>query len=77
MGQRTLFYAECIDALAAGAKAFHVDIYGEDVSYLARPYPELSRNMVVEKVDTQLTPDERDEVANWLRSAGLDRSFQD
>ena len=65
------------DAQAAGAKAFHVDIYGEDVSYLARPYPELSRHMIVEKIDTQLAPNERDEVANWLRSAGLERSFQD
>ncbi|MEM7078398.1 MAG: glutathione S-transferase family protein [Pseudomonadota bacterium] len=34
------------DALQAGAKAFHVESYGEDVSYLTRPYPEQSRRMV-------------------------------
>ena len=64
------------DAQVAGAKAFHVDMYGEEVSYLSRPYPERSRKMIVEKIETQLTPAERDEVANWLRSADLDRSFQ-
>ena len=38
------------DAQRVGAKAFHVEIYGEDVSYLSRPYPEAARNMVVERI---------------------------
>ena len=31
------------EVLAAGEKAFSVKTYGEEVSYLARPYPEQSR----------------------------------
>lgn len=37
-------------ALAAGAKACQVEIYGEAVSYLARAYPEKSRKMVSNRI---------------------------
>ncbi len=37
-------------ALAAGAKAFQVEIYGETVSYLVRDYPERSRKMVSNRI---------------------------
>ncbi len=37
-------------ALDSGARAFEVEIHGERVSYLCRPYPERSRQMVVEHV---------------------------
>ena len=36
-------------ALNVGAKAFKANIYGEEVSYLTRTYPELSRQMFVER----------------------------
>ncbi len=58
-------------ALAAGAKAFHVPVYGEDVSYLARPYPERSRQMIVDRVQDQLSANERGTVMQWLSALGL------
>lgn len=64
-------------ALAAGAKAFHAPIYDEDVSYLVRPYPERSRQMILDKIHTQLKPDERRAVLTWLRSANLERCLAD
>ncbi len=63
------------DAQAAGAKAFHAEIYGEDVSYLSRPYPELSRQMVIGHIDAQLDAAEKRDVAQWLRDVDLHRSF--
>ena len=65
------------EAQAAGAKAFHVEVYGEDVSFLSRPYPERSRSMIVEKIATTLAPDEREAVSSWLRAVNLDVVFQD
>ena len=57
-------------AQAAGAKAFHAPIYGEDVSYLSRPYPELSRQMIVERI-ARLDVSEQRDVRSWLGDAGL------
>ena len=62
------------DAQAAGAKAFHAEIYGEDVSYLSRPYPERSRRMILASIDI-LSPAERRVVEAWLDGAGLDACF--
>lgn len=62
------------DAQAAGAKAFHVEIYDEDVSYLARPYPEQSRRMVGQRIE-QLEPASRTAVLSWLQSLGLNNTF--
>ena len=62
------------DAQAAGAKAFHAEIYGEDVSYLSRPYPERSRRMILARID-MLSAAERSEVDVWLKRAGLDDCF--
>jgi len=59
----------------AGAKAFHFDTYGEDVSYLSRPYPEASRQMIVQRIRNQLRGDERDTVESWLSRAGLAECF--
>ena len=58
------------DAQAAGAKAFHANIYGEDVSYLSRPYPEQSRRMILARVNT-LSPARRSAVKAWLDRANL------
>jgi len=60
------------DALKAGAKAFHASIYGEDVSYLSRPYPERSRQMIRERVTETI---QGDSVSNWLRTVKLDTCF--
>lgn len=62
-------------AVNAGAKAFHVAMYGEDVSYLTRPYPEQSRQMIRDKIAHQLTGAEREAVMGWLKSAGLEDCF--
>ena len=63
------------DAQAAGAKAFHIDVYDEEVSYLSRPYPEQSRQMVIDRIRNQLTVDERRMVRAWLDQAGLSATF--
>lgn len=63
------------DAQAAGAKAFHAEIYGEDVSYLSRPYPEASRQMIVDKINRRLSATERDTVSTWLTTIGLAECF--
>ncbi len=58
-------------AQQAGAKAFHADIYGEEVSYLSRPYPETSRQMIVEKMSCSLDEQAQSEVTGWLQSTDL------
>ena len=65
------------DAQHAGAKAFHVNVYDEEVSYLSRPYPEQSRQMISEKISTRLDATQRLAVTDWLRSANLVDCFQD
>ena len=63
------------EALGAGAKAFHVETYGEDVSYLTRPYPEQSRQMIRDKIAHQLSDGERQAVKAWLGSSNLEDCF--
>ncbi len=62
-------------ALARGEKAFVATTYGADVSYLARDYPEQSRQLVVERIQNQLTDAERAEVARWLEGLELADCF--
>ncbi|MEM9600154.1 MAG: glutathione S-transferase family protein [Pseudomonadota bacterium] len=57
-------------ALSAGERFFIIPIYGEDVSYLARPYIEQSRQMVANHA-ASLGPDAQD----WLASVGLEAVF--
>jgi glutathione S-transferase len=61
-------------AVNAGAKAFHVEVYGEDVSYLSRPYPERSRQMIRDAIE-MLDPPERNAVTAWLQSRQLAGCF--
>ncbi|MDG2306659.1 MAG: glutathione S-transferase family protein [Candidatus Binatia bacterium] len=63
-------------ALAEGRKAFTVDTYGEEVSYLARPYPEQSRQYVIERIRTQLDDSQRKDVLAWIDSCGLADCFR-
>ena len=58
-------------AQAEGAKAFVVTTYGEEVSYLARPYPERSRQMIVARMRHQLDDSQRASVNAWLQNIGL------
>ena len=51
-------------ALGAGEKVFTANIYGEDVTYLARPYPETACQMVSEHTE-QLGAED------YVRSLGL------
>lgn len=63
-------------ALADGKKAFSVETYGEEVSYLTRPYPEQSRRLVVARIQHQLDDAERAEVLSWLDACGLAECFR-
>jgi glutathione S-transferase len=62
------------DAQVAGAKAFHVETYGEDVSYLSRPYPDKSRQMIAQRIDG-LAPSAQPATRAWLQTAGLATVF--
>tara|TARA_Y100001934_G_scaffold282970_1_gene399621 strand:- start:6060 stop:7040 length:981 start_codon:yes stop_codon:yes gene_type:complete len=59
-------------AQEAGAKAFHAPIYGEEVSYLSRPYPEQSRQMIMHRIEHVLNDEEHETVRAWLEDVGLD-----
>lgn len=56
------------------AKAFHIPVYGEDVSYLSRPYPERARTMVAARI-AQLPNSSRERLRNWLKVHQLDSVF--
>ena len=58
-------------AQAAGAKACRAEVYGEDVSYLSRPYPEQSRRMILDRIAHALSDADRERVTEWLAAAGL------
>jgi glutathione S-transferase len=62
-------------ALAAGEKAFVIETYGEEVSYLCRPYPEQSRRMIQRRIADRLTAIERGQVIQWLEEVGLAECF--
>ena len=59
------------EALVAGDKTFTVDTYGAPCTYLARPYPVASANMVRRRIANELTDDGRDQVTSWLEDTGL------
>lgn len=63
------------EALATSQKAFSVETHGQTASYLARPYPEKSREMVKDRIRYRLDLDERLQVEAWLESAGLSSAF--
>ncbi len=62
-------------ALTDGAKAFVVDTYGTPCSYLARPYPEQSRQMIHDRIRHRLNKPERTQARDWLESWGLADCF--
>jgi glutathione S-transferase len=62
-------------ALEARDKAFVIETHGEELSYLARPYPERSRRMIHDRIRHQLDDTERDSVAAWLEERGLAECF--
>ena len=63
-------------AQANGDKAFVVTTYEEEVSYLSRPYPELSRQMIINRIANQINAEERQAVQEWLAAVGLAECFQ-
>ncbi len=63
-------------AQASGTKAFVVTTYAEEVSYLSRPYPELSRHMLVNRIANQINAEERRTVQDWLAAVGLAKCFR-
>lgn len=63
-------------ARAAGEKAFVCESWGEPVSYLCRPYPETSRQMVLDRVRHTLDEGERAAAQDWLARAGLADCFE-
>lgn len=68
-------YAPFIDAnrraRAAGSKAFEITVYGEPVSFMARAYPELSREMLARHYHDQLTVADQTQVRQWLAATPL------
>ncbi len=74
-GAYKLFLLGTTRALGRGDKAFVATTYGEETSYLARAYPEQSRQLILERVRNQLTDAERAEVASWLQGLGLADCF--
>lgn len=58
-------------AVAAGDKAFVARVYDEDVSYRTRPYPELSRQMVRDRIRHRLDDAALAEVLAWLEAIDL------
>lgn len=63
-------------AQKAGEKAFVANIYGEDVSYLSRPYPEQSRCMIDDRI-AALSLNQRNAVNEWLEKYELADTFAD
>ena len=62
------------NALASSEKAFVVQTNGEEVSYLARPYPERSRQMIADRID-RLAPHDKTQVTTWLEQKALSECF--
>ncbi len=62
-------------ALSDGDRAFVINVYDEDVSYLARPYIEQSRKMVVDHIATGLTKADQGRVRAWLGQVNLAPAF--
>ena len=58
-------------ALQHNQKAFVINTYGEDVSYLARPYVEQSRQMIKERIDQRLSSQDKCLIVNWLQENEL------
>jgi glutathione S-transferase len=63
------------EALAGGHKAFSIDSYGEETSYLAREYPERSRRMIQQRIRHQLDAQGLEQVGDWLDQTGLAACF--
>lgn len=63
------------EALASSQKPFSIETYGQTTSYLARPYPQASREMVKDRIRYQLDADERAQVEEWLEAEGLSPAF--
>ncbi|MEL6545993.1 MAG: glutathione binding-like protein [Myxococcota bacterium] len=63
-------------AIDSGSRAFVVSMYGEDVSYLARPYVEQSRRMVVRRVEDELSTQERHQLEELLSASELVECFR-
>ena len=57
-------------ALAKGEKAFVIEVYGEEVSYLCRPYVEKSRRMLIEKLKVHSASCSADETAEFAKILG-------
>lgn len=62
-------------ALEDGQKAFVVDTYGTPCSYLTRPYPQLSREMVHDRIRYQLDESQHRLARDWLESWQLAECF--
>ncbi len=63
-------------ALTGGHKAFVVETYGQDVSYLCRPYPEQARQMIQWRISQLLSSTVQAEVSQWLHKTGLTECFE-
>ncbi|MGH7289632.1 MAG: glutathione S-transferase family protein [Myxococcota bacterium] len=58
-------------ALERGDKAFRIETYGEETSYLTRPYPEQSRRLIRARIANRLSDADRRRVVEFLDARGL------
>jgi len=63
------------EAAEKADKFFVANNYGEEVSYLTRPYPEQSRSMVSAYIKDKLTTEEQALASSWLSKIRLSDSF--
>jgi len=63
------------NACEQDSKFFITNIYGEDVSYLMRPYPETSRQMIVNFMAQHLSHTEQEQATAWLKKVKLHSAF--
>jgi len=58
-------------ALEKNQKAFVINLYGEDVSYLTRPYVEQSRQLIMQRIEQSLSGEDKALIIDWLKQNDL------
>lgn len=74
-GPYAAFLLANASGLLAGTKGCIAPVYGEEVSFKTRSYPEQSRQMLRARIAQRLGPQEREAVESWLHACVLHRCF--
>lgn len=65
------------NALRQGDKSFMATIYGREISFLTRKYPQAASRMLADRMQHQLDPDDRRRALELLDACGLTDCFTD